>query len=78
MVCDCGISWSMIRSGFSYFFKCKVKNSDLLAFYRHDLSIFNHFPKILIDKKKKKKKRQRRKITNYGIMLKKTTFSESR
>ena len=57
MVCDCGISWSMIRSGFSYFFKCKVKNSNLLAFYRHDLSIFNHFPKILIDKKTQKNAR---------------------
>ena len=36
-----------------YCFKCKVQNSELLAFCRHDLIIFNNFPKILIDKKSK-------------------------
>ena len=36
-----------------YCFKCEIQNSELLAFYRHDLIIFNHFPKILIDKKSK-------------------------
>ena len=36
-----------------YCFKCEVQNSRLLAFYRHDLFIFYHFPKILIVKKSK-------------------------
>ena len=31
----------------------RYKNSELLAFCRHDLIMFNHLPKILIDKKSK-------------------------
>ena len=49
-----------------YCFKCEVQNSDLLDFYPHDFITFNHFPKILIEEK-----------SQYGIMLKRTTFSVS-
>ena len=49
-----------LTSQLPYCFKSKVQNSELLAFYRHDLIIFNHFPKILIDKKSKSRKSKSR------------------
>ena len=36
-----------------YCFKCKVQNSELLAFYRHDLIILNNFLKIWWTKNQK-------------------------
>ena len=54
-----------------YCFKFEVQNSGLLAFYRHDFIILNHFPKILMDKNQNPEEK------NYGILLKKTTFCVS-
>ena len=48
-----GIDKVGLTSQLPYCFKCEVQNSELLAFYSHDLIIFNHFPKTLIDKKSK-------------------------
>ena len=47
----------LIRSGWRHnryiVSNARNKNSELLAFYRHDFIIFNHFPKVLIDPKSK-------------------------
>ena len=53
-----------LTSQLPYCFKCEVQNLDLLPFYRHDLIIFNHCPKILIDKKSKTRG-ENHKLWNY-------------
>ena len=48
-----------------YCIKCEIQlKLGTPCFYRHDLIIFNHFPKILIDKKKKPEEKNY-KLGNY-------------
>ena len=58
----------LIRSGWRHnryiVSNARNKNSELLAFYRHDFIIFNHFPKVLIDPKSKTRGEKSQTIEN--------------